>query len=274
MGGVDFVINCYERTYRTVLDPAFMAARVAEQCRSFDAVTVLVNNVNDRADAERLAAALRASREVSRIEFVADHLDHALRVTGLRARHIRRLSHFTDCCLVAATLDGPDWFAYWDADATLREPMDWVTPAVEFMEQRPDVAVGNPNNWHDGLAAREALETHGEIVVGFGFSDVAFMARRSDLAAPIYRKVAPAAWRYPLAYREPVFEQRVDAWMRRAGRRRVTYLPAVVEHLAPAGGNYPPFGVREKVRSRLQRRALSAAIRVTDHPAVKAWPFS
>lgn len=272
MADVDFVINCYERTYRDVLQPGFMAARVAEQRFSFASVTVLVNNVNDdRGDAERLAKELLAADPVvSRVEFVEDHIAAAFAKTGLSARRIRRLPHFTDCCLVALTLPGPDWLVYWDADGRLREAADWISPMIAYMEHHPEIAVGNPNNWHEGLAEREALEVDGDVAVGYGFSDVAFLVRRSEFARPIYRKICPASWRYPLAHVEAIFEQRADAYMRRTGQTRATYLPVVVTHEAEAGVNYPAGGLRERARRKaltLADRALSQA----SHPAVRAW---
>ncbi|WP_143447905.1 hypothetical protein [Kineosporia sp. R_H_3] len=273
MHSVDFVVNCYERTYREVLAPGYVSGLAEAQRFPFASVTVLVNNVDDRADAEARAKELgEADPGVSRVEFVADHLLAALAVTGLRARHLEPLGHFTDCGLVAATLPGPEWLCYWDADARLREPADWLTPTLAAMDADPRHGVGNPNNWHPGLAEREALIVDGDVAVGYGFSDVAFLARRADLARPVYRKVSPASWRYPLAHVEPVFEQRVDAWMRRERRTRVTYLPAVVEHLGEAGGNYPAGGVRERVRRAAFRRAGRAAAAVSSHPAARAWP--
>ena len=175
---VDFAVNCYERTYREVLAPGFIALVLAAQQQfPFSTITALVNNVNDRIDAERLAA--RAG--VSRVVFVEDRLAVALAQTGLRPRHLARLPHFTDCCLVAATLDGPEWLAYWDAEATLDEPHDWITPSLTYMADHPEIAVANPDNWHEGLAAEEALRIDGQFAIGYGFSDVAFLARRSEL---------------------------------------------------------------------------------------------
>lgn len=254
---VDFVVNCYERTYRRLLAPGVLTGLVLQQRFSFASTTLLINNVDDRADAARMASQAIERGDVDRAEFVSDHLPAALSVTGLLPRNLARLPHFTDCCLVAVTLPGPEWLVYWDADATLLKPLDWVSPLIDFISQHPKVAIGNPNNWHDGLAEREALEIIGEVAVGFGFSDVAFLARRSDLARPIYRKVAPASWRYPLAHVEPIFEQRVDAWMRRGARMRATYLPAVVTHPEAVGINYPDAGLRERFRGRLQRDLAS-----------------
>lgn len=270
---VDFVVNCYERTYRAVLAPGYVSALAASQRFPFTSVTVLVNNVTDRDDAKsRAEALLSAGVGVTRVEFVADHLGDALDRTGVKRRHIRRLLHFSDCCLVAATLEGPEWLCYWDADCVLTEPSDWVTPTLAYMTTHPGVAVGNPNNWHTGLAERESLSIDGLMAIGFGFSDVAFLANRRTLARPIYRRVAPASWRYPLAHVEPIFEQRVDAWMRRTGGLRATYLPCVATHPATVGDNYPAPQLRERIRSAIMTRVGRAAGRISGHPAMRAWP--
>jgi hypothetical protein len=272
MFDVDFVVNCYERTYRDVLTPGLVSGLAASQRFTFAAVTVLINNVDDRDDAKALAEELlSADPGVTRVEFVADHLAYALACTGLNRRRMRRLPHFSDCCLVATSLVGPEWLCYWDADATLQEPCDWVTPTLEYMAAHADVAVGNPNNWHSGLAEREALSIDGNMAIGYGFSDVAFLATRTRLCQPIYRKIAPSSWRYPLAHVEPIFEQRVDAWMRRTGGLRATYLPSVVTHPTTVGANYPDPRFRERIRSVAMNRTGRLAATISAHPAMRAW---
>lgn len=272
MADVDFLVNCYERTYRDVLAPGFMAARVAEQQREFAAVTVLVNNVDDRPAAERLAAAAVESGEVTRVVFVEDHLEEALRVTRLRRSSMQRLPHFTDWALAALVLGGPDWLLHWDAEAVLDEPCDWVSPSVAYLAAHPGIVVANPESWFR-LARREAQHVDGDFAVGYGFSDQVYLMRRSQFARPIYRKIAPASWRGPLSHVEPIFEQRVDAWMRRTGHLRATYLPAAVSMpTADFGASYPAADLRSKVRGRVQRAVRGVGERVSAHPAIRAWP--
>lgn len=268
---VDFVVNCYERTYRDVLAPGFVSEKVFQQRYDFAEVTVLINNVDDREDASRLARQLVELGEITRFEFVGDHIDDALRRCGLKWRHIKRLPYFTTCCLVAVCLDGPPWLVYWDADVTLREPMDWITPTLGRMLTDDRLAIGNPNTWYEGLTVWESLEVDGDLAIGYGFSDLTWMARRAELTAPIYRYVSPASWRYPLAATEPIFEQRVDAWMRRRGRLRLTYLPAVMTHPDEGGANYPPRTLRQRVRGRLQRDLGPRLAAVSGHPAMRPW---
>src|SRR5664279_5375880 len=244
---VDFVVNCYERTYRHVLEPGFIRRLASQQGYPFSCVTALINNVNERWDAERMAALC----DVDRVVFVVDEIEQAMKRTGVSDRSLRRLRHFSDCCLVAVTLDGPDWLVYWDADAELSEQMDWVAPCISYASSHLDIAIFNPNNWHVGLAEWEALNIDGLFAIGFGFSDVVFLARRSELGRRVYGYIAPASWRYPLAHIEAIFEQRVDAYMRRRKRLRATYLPASVTHPAEVGLNYPLASRRERVRRRL-----------------------
>ncbi len=269
MADVDFVVNCYERTYRDLLRPERLRTIVAQHHFSFARRTLLINNVADRSDAERLANEAVEAGLIDRAAFVEDHLTKALSVTRLKPRHLQRLTHFTDCCLVAVTLDGPETLLYWDADAFLEEPQDWVTPSLAFMESRPEVAVANPESWHRGLATREALSIDAEFAIGYGFSDVAFLVRRSELARPVYRYLAPASWRHPLAYVEPMFEQRVDAYMRRRRRLRATLLGVIYRHESEAGLNYPAAGFRERLRRKTFRQLFALAQRF-DHPAFRA----
>lgn len=271
---VDFVVNCYERTYRHVLEPGFVSSLAASQQYAFSQITVLVNNVEDPDDAHIRASTLIAAEPRIRVVWVDQNLAGALASTGLRRRDIKRLPHFSDCCLVAVTLSGPAWVCYWDADARLREAMDWISPVRREMERDPRHLVGNPNNWHVGLAEREAVrkDERAGLAIGYGFSDVAFLARREDFSARMYRSVAPASWRYPLSAVEPIFEQRVDAWMRRCRRTRVTYLPAVIDHVGTEGSGYPSrTDLRTRVRRAFYRRGSKIAAALSSHPAFRAY---
>src|SRR3954454_23117385 len=94
---VDLVVNCFERSYRRVLTPAFFHEVVAQTSFPFAARTALVNNVADVEDARRLARRLVESGAVTRCVFVADVLARALATTGLVEDDLGRLRHFTDC---------------------------------------------------------------------------------------------------------------------------------------------------------------------------------
>ena len=131
------------------------------------------------------------------------------------------------------------------------------------MERLPRDAVANPS-WGDGAEAQaEACYVLDDFVLGYGFSDTAFLFRRSQWARQNYRRVVPASWRYPLAHVGPVFEQRVDSWMRRGRLLRATYLPAQTIHQGAVGTAYPRLSRRQRLRRRwftVAGRGLARAV--------------
>ncbi|HEU4974715.1 MAG TPA: hypothetical protein VFT50_06460 [Baekduia sp.] len=242
---VDLVVNCFERSYRKVLAPGFFGAIEADNVRPFAMRTAVINNVDDRADADGRAQALVDAGEIDRYVFVADHLDDALARCGLTRADIEPIPYFTDFAIVAACLDGPDWMVHWDADVRLRPQVDWIGPAIELMERDRRVMVACPN-WEVDNLAEQTLEEAGSFAIGQGFSDQAFLARRSELAAPIYRQRCLALRRYPLSHLGPIFEARVDAHMRHAGRLRAVFRDARYVHDVEMGTSWPARTLRER----------------------------
>ena len=53
---------------------------------------------------------------------------------------------------------------------------------------------------------------------------------------------------------------------------RATFLDATVHHAAAVGSNYPDGGLRGRIRSRAQKMTTDALQRLSDDPAIKAWP--
>jgi len=257
VAGVDLVVNCFERTYREVLDRELLA-EVAEDNRfPFASRTVLVNNVDDRADARRRAEAAVECGAIDRFVFVADRLDEALRRTGLQRGDLGAVPYFTDWALVAVTLDGLDWMLHWDADVRLQAPMDWVSPAIELMERDPRVLVANPN-WEFPNLHEFTFETVGEFALGHGFSDQVFLGRRSELGAPIYSSRSLSLLRYPVAHLADIFEARIDAHLRAAGRLRATHRTARYIHAVEMGTSWPAQSLGERLRAARNRAVIQA----------------
>lgn len=255
---VDLLVNCWEGTYRELLAPGRLAG-IAEQNRfRFARRTLLVNNVTDRADAERRAAERVRDGELDAVFHVAEHLDTAFAATGLRPEDLAPIPQYTDWALVATVLPGPDHFLHWDPEIRLREPADWVSPSLALMARDPRVLVANPN-WVAPTLARHTIERAGDFALGHGFSDQVYLARRSELARPIYGARTLARLRFPLAHLGHIYEARLDAHLRCSDRLRATYLRATYEHPVAIGGAYPPRGAlafARNVRNRLVEAGL------------------
>lgn len=244
-GEVDLVVNCYERTYREVLAPGTFARIYQHNRFRFARRSALINNVDDPDDAARRARVLIASGELDAFFFVADHLDRALATCGLHRRELGKVPYFTDWALAAVVLPGPEWIVHWDAELRLVRPCDWITPSIALMEDDRRVLLANPSWGNDPDLRRHTCEQAGEFALGYGFSDQVFLARRSDLARPIYGQRTMARLRYPVAHLGYIFEARLDSYMRRNGRLRATYTPATWVHRSTMGVEYPARSLRE-----------------------------
>jgi hypothetical protein len=260
---VDLCVTCYERTYRDVLSPGYWPRVVADQAYRFARRTAIVNNVADRAEAERRASALVASGELDAWFFVEDGLASALEVTGLAPADLGRAPYFVDWGIVLVTVPGPDLVVHVDAEVTMSRRADWISPSVALLERDPRVMVANPSWYaltprHDTLG-RSTLERAGDFALGLGFSDQVFLGRRSELAAPIYQQRCVAMRRYPMIAVSVSFEARIDAWIRHHGRLRATYRPAEYRHPDHIGDAYPQRRLHEKGSYVVNLALLTAA---------------
>jgi hypothetical protein len=256
---VDLVVNCYERTFREVLAPGTFARIVADNRFAFACRTLLVNNVADREAVRTLADQRIAEGELDRVVFAQDHLDDALRKTGLTRPELEPVPWFTDWALVAICLDGPEWILHWDAEVQLLEPADWITDAVALAERDERVLVANPA-WDGPMLSRETFASDGPFRLGHGFSDQVWLARRADLARPIYRTRSLARLRYPMAHVGRIFEDRIDSYIRTSGKLRATHTGAVWRHPPNMGVAYADKTLLQKARH-ARNVALIAAVR-------------
>jgi hypothetical protein len=252
---VDLVVNVFERTYRGALRVDALATLAGAQRHPFARRVILINNVADRAHAAQLAERLLDAGQIDEVHFVADRLEYALDLAGLRRSELEPLLHYSDGPLVAVSLPGSPYLLYWDPEARLAQPCDWVTPALELMSADARVVVANPSwelpdeHGHRPGVEREAIETHAGFAIGHGFSDQVFLASRAALARPIYRQRCIASIAYPGAHKARVFEARVDAHMRHHGGLRATSLAATyVTDQAHGASSYPPRGLAETGR--------------------------
>jgi hypothetical protein len=259
---VELVINCFERTYREVLSEGYVEAIAAQNKYPFAQRTVLINNVDDPARARELARERVDEGEIDRFLFVADRLKDALQRTGLTRDDLEPTPYFMDFLLVAACLDGPEYLLHWDADCRLVEPVDWVTPSLELMERDPRVLVANPN-WEIPNLDEFTLENDGRFALAHGFSDQVFLARKEDLAAPIYKQRCIAKWRYPFPY---IYEARIDAYQRHNNRLRATYRDAMYVHPVAMGTSWPGVSRRERLSLKVKHGVIDVLRKLPRRP--------
>ena len=237
---VAFAVNCFERTYRKVLTQEYVDWIRHEQDGGFDQLYLLVSNVEDPDNVQNYIDRLGDDPGVT-VLIVADHLEYALRRTGLRRWMLEPMLWYSAAPLVAVTACREKWLVYWDSDLTLDSPHDWITPSVTKLESNRRLLHANPR-WRL-LDAKDTLEEEterfeGDFAIGQSFSDQAFLVERVRLDKKIYRRFSVASLRFPTASYAKIFEQRVDAYLNRSHLQRATYLRVTYTH-PPGGGSYP-----------------------------------
>jgi hypothetical protein len=243
------VVNCFERTYRQVLTEGFFPSIEADNLVRFASRTVVINNVDDRAEAARLADARVASGEIDRWAFVADHIEEAMGQLQVDPASLGVAPWFTDWVFVAVCLPGPEYVLLWDADVRLSTPHDWLSPATALLSRDPRVLVANPmaaNETH--LLKQWSFDRSGEFTLSYGCSDQVMLGRRRELAAPIYGERTLSRLRFPLAHVTYIFEARIDSYMRRHDRARATYPRVTYEHRQEDRVSYPRVSPGERVQ--------------------------
>jgi hypothetical protein len=266
---VELVMNVFERTYRRALEPSVVREIRESNRRPFDRCVVLISNVEDRDDAVTRARALVEAGYIDAFELVEEHIDRALEIVGLGRDDLEPLLHYSAYLLVAVTLPGSPWVLYWDPEAHLTEPTDWVSPALELMARDPRIMIANPS-WEAPDRAgrrpsveRETIAVRDGFALGPGASDQVFLASRAALAAPIYRQRCIARLVHPAAHRAHVFEARLGAHMRHHGRLRATSLEATyITDTSQGESTYRPTGALEALRY-ARNAALLRAVRIS-----------
>ncbi len=266
---IDLVVNTFERTYRETLAPGVFPGIEEENHKRFARKVALINNVTDPAGARACAESLIARGEIDAYFFVADRLERALRACGLTRAELGRIPHYSDCALVAVTLEGNPLLLYWDAEVNLDRPCNWVDPAADLMAADRRVFAVNPASWR-GEVDWSTFDHTGPFALGYGFSDAVFLGRRADFARPIYRDKCLISLRYPLSHIAADFEQRVDAHMRRHRLLRATHTGVVYRHPESEGGGYPKPTFVEALRHVRNHLVVRAAARsYINHPCLK-----
>src|SRR4051794_729511 len=245
---VDLVVNVFERTWRDALTPGFFDGIRADSRFTFARNVLVVNNVDDRAEVARRAQALADAGEIDEALWVDERVDAALAATALTHADLGGVPYFTDWALVAVTAGGSERILHWDPDVLLTEPHDWITPSIALMERDPRVLAAQPH-WDEETLAPMTSEWSGDFALGPGFTDQVFLARRAELARPIYSQRSLSRLRFPVAHLAHIFEARVDAYMRHNGRLRAIYAPAHYTHASPSyGASYPAISRVERLR--------------------------
>ena len=242
--GVTFETKTWQGDFRSVLDPRRMEQLIARNAHEFAARVVFVNNVDDPAAVMRRGRRLVSSGMLTDIVLVEEYATEALAHVGLSAADLSQGYVYSVAEIVGIYLCQTPFLLHFSSDSTLPDRYEWVPSALDVLARDPRVAVANLV-WNGATESvlEESRYDDGEFAYGYGFSDQMYLIRRDDFRDRIYNFDDPASSRYP-TYGGPLFERRVDSWMRSTGRLRATSLAGTYVH-----ENIRDAGWRSPVRS-------------------------
>lgn len=255
MPEIDCVVNTWERSYHSVLQPGFFYSIEESNDREFNKI-LLINNVNNITEVMKLADKMVSRAEISTYYLVEEKLPMALEIAGLELADLGRLPHYSDAPFVAITLPGNDWVLYWDAEIELVNRYNWVDQSIQLISGNVDILVANPN-WLPNTIRDEMLCEIDSFSLSYGFSDQCFLLKRQNIQQITWDNICPVSLRYPLAHISTLFEQRIDAYMRRSKKLRATFMHATYSH-KNEGLSYPMATSSEKARRLIYNFMLKA----------------
>lgn len=173
---------------------------------------------------------------------------------------LRNRGYFLDFGLAMTVTGDQPYILGWDPETELNEPTAWVEPAIRLLESDRGVASASPIWPARRTLADETVREDSTWIYNWGFSDQVFLVRREDVAAPIYRAVAPASLARHAGH-PFTFEARIEAWQRASGGLRATHRIAeyrtneLVDVMVREGG-YSVGESRLRIAFTLLRRVL------------------
>ena len=265
---VTLVVNTFERNASRVLSGGFFREIERRNNHAFAERILLINNVGDLQGVLSKARSLIADGELTSAHVVEDHLDEVLARVEVPKAELGRVLHYSDYAFVAPFVTSTQYLLYWDGGVVPTRPEDWVAASVSLLasDHRVFCATLRPCWWDP--SAELTVGGRAGFAFGYGFSDQVFLTRTDELRSPIYGERCAASARYPLSHVSAVFEERVDAYMRRHRRYRAVHLDSLYEHEGRAW--YWPNNTAEAVRF-LQKRLTSRAAKLNPVRSNPAW---
>ncbi len=242
---VTFETKCWDKDWRFLLTTNYLEKNIAHQQFPFTRRVIFINNVRDTQAVTTAADRIKSQGVIDDYYVVEQYADEALRFFQIPKESFGRGYYYSIAELVSLYLCSTEYILHFAGDTYMPQPSDWVTPALDILERRPDIVIANPT-WNNNYlgAEQESTSQDNDFFYGYGFSDQCYLVRTRDFRQPIYMEKNNASERYP-EYGGELFEKRVDAWMRNHQHLRATY-----RHNSYIHQNFPHLWWQKKLALR------------------------
>ncbi len=244
---VDLIFNCYEKTYLEVLNKSFIHWVIKQNNFEFANIFVVINNVKNKEWVKVIAEKFKKEWAISDYFRVEDHIDAALKKSGLKKSDISKVTHYIDRALVCSEITKSEYFVHRDSDVYLEKDVNRIKPCIQEMEKNRKILIANPfwrqyNKWYFWF------KKNNDFYYAYRFSDQLYLVRKNDLLQDIYKYDHIYTSIFPLYTIGRTFEARIDSYMRNKDRIRLIYRHTSYIHKAWTGSPYPNYSLWQHIK--------------------------
>jgi len=246
---VDLVINCWEKNYRKVCNGKFIDRVINYNQYKFKNVFILVNNVKNKNSIIKKLDSLTIKKKIDEYFFVKDYIKRANEISGLTKDDYKRVENYINWALCIPIISRSEYVLHWDPDVDMIIEGNWISDSIKQMKNDSNIIAANPS-WDReyGLRKHESFKEDKFFFYTHDFSDQVYLIRRVDFLKPIYKYWHIYSLRCPLAHIGSTYEKRVDGYMKRKNKIRITHKKAVYHHPDDSGHSYPAMSIVDIIK--------------------------
>jgi hypothetical protein len=248
--------NCWEKDYRVVLRPEFLAGKLCMYDSQFHSKFVTINNVRDVRLAIAMAKHCVDIGVIDEYFVVREHEEEAFRQLAIDSSAVRRVINFTNWMAVAIAMSKCEYLVHCAADVTFTGNRSWVTDATTLIESNRNVVMVTPKSgdWHE-VEREQSVSDNGAFWLHPGITDTCFVLDRQYASQPIYNIPVSENSHFPLSTFGACWEERLDAYVRYMGHYRAIVTDVTWKHWGNLGESYPSRGLLERVLHRINLKS-------------------
>lgn len=216
-GKVTLSVNIFERTYKNILKKNFFNAIEKSVNFRFDEVHVIVNNVSNRKLISSLLDKLINQKLITSYYFVEDYIDDALDCFNLSKEFLgpKPYCYYSNHLYVAIYLTKTEFLFHYDPDIIMMKSGNFIKDSIDIMSKDKNIFVTMPIPEKFVPNETDFLINENFYYYFIFFSDPIFFINTNDFCCDIYRyKTVGSFLRHSLSYIFPIFEERVESYMR------------------------------------------------------------
>lgn len=221
---ITFETKVWEKDWEYILKGDYLEKMISNCNAQFSHKQLIVNNVCNRKKIEKQCAILKQKGIIDTYYFVEDYSKEVLNFFNIDINSFNGGYVYSIAELVGIYLCKTKFLLHFSGDSYLeKNDKDWITIAMQEMNENDTFFVANPVwNKRFNEAKREAITEIYDFYIGEGFSDQCYLIRTKDFQKQIYNEIHPELGKYP-KYGGELFEKRVDAYMIKHNKRRITF---------------------------------------------------